>query len=320
MNFNVSGNGANFRQAQARRFAVILAGGDGTRLLKFTKKLTGCEIPKQFCPVLGGDPLLTVTEKRVNLKIKPEDTYYSLTKTHESFYAPLLEGVSKDRQIIQPRNRGTAPAILYSLLRLSKTNPQATVAFFPSDHYVSDDAIFMNSVEKAFRAAERKPEAIILLGIEPLAPKSSYGWIEPCREAGEEPRAEIQKVERFWEKPTTAIASELMDRGCLWNSFVMVGKVKSFLELFKTHLPGLYKLFCAASLTFGTSAERMTAGTLYSTIDDGNFSFEVLERSAENLYVLRSGGFAWSDLGEPREVMLKWAQLGLKNKLFPLAV
>lgn len=112
-----------FKNPQAERFAVILAGGDGVRLREVTKKLTGCKSPKQFCTVLGDEPLLTVTQKRIVLKISPEKTF---------------------------------PAILYTLLRLSKLHPQASVAFFPSGHYVSDEAILMNRIEAAFPGSGEK--------------------------------------------------------------------------------------------------------------------------------------------------------------------
>lgn len=308
-----------FRTPPREKFAVILAGGDGVRMREMTKKLAGCETPKQFCAILGDDTLMTTTRKRVSLKFGPAETFYCLTQTHERFYTPLLGDVHRKNKIIQPSNQGTAPAILYSLLRLSKRSPEAIVAFFPSDHYISDDQVFMDQVETAFRSVAKKPEAVILMGIEPVAPKSSYGWIEPCGDLADFSVAEIQKVKLFWEKPTTKQAVDLMAKGSLWNSFVMVGKVKSVLGLFRKYLPALYRLFCAGSITFGTPVERMTISTIYRMVASRNFSLDVLEKCADELYVLRCSGFAWSDLGEPREVLLKMAQLGLKNKLFPMA-
>lgn len=318
-NYN-KGDYITFQTKEAEKFAVILAGGDGVRMREITKRMMGCETPKQFCPLLNDDPLVISTKNRVNLKFSPEKIFYCLTETHEEFYQPLLNEVAKKNKIIQPINKGTAPAILYSLYRLSKLNPEASVAFFPSDHYVSDDKIFMNHVEKAFQAVANKPDAVILLGIDPIAPKSSYGWIEPCGNGNENSSSEIHKVKYFWEKPTSQEAGDLMENGSLWNSFVMIGKVKSFIGLFKKYLPSLYRLFCVGGITFGTSAERMTVKYLYKMFRTRNFSFDVLEKCKEELYVLRAGGFIWSDLGEPNEVLLKMTQLGLKNKLFPLAV
>jgi hypothetical protein len=44
----------NNRLHTTNRWAVILAGGDGTRLRSFTRAITGDERPKQFAPVIGG--------------------------------------------------------------------------------------------------------------------------------------------------------------------------------------------------------------------------------------------------------------------------
>src|SRR5215211_3406346 len=112
---------------KAMRYAVILAGGEGSRLKRLTRVISGDERPKQFCPILNNETLLDVTRKRVSLKIAPENTFFSLTAKHERFYNALLKGVSKKQLTIQPENKGTAPAILYSLLHLAKLNPQATV-------------------------------------------------------------------------------------------------------------------------------------------------------------------------------------------------
>lgn len=300
-------------------FAVILAGGDGIRMREITRRLAGCETPKQFCAVLGKETLLETTRKRLALRFGSNAIFYCLTQAHDRFYNPILDGVHSRNKIIQPTNKGTAPAILYALRRLSKLDPESSVAFFPSDHYIADDRLFMAHVDTALQAVSKKPESVILIGIEPNSPKSSYGWIEPCGNLADFSVAQIQKVKHFWEKPTTRQAVELMAKGCLWNSFVMVGKVASFLELFRKHLPTLHRIFSAGSMTFGTSAEKITVGTIYRMIDSSNFSFDVLENCAEELYVMRCGGFAWSDLGEPDEVLLKMTQLGVRNRLFPMA-
>ncbi len=64
----------------------------------------------------------------------------------------MLRDVPPQNLVIQPKNIGTAPAILYSLLRLEQRTPAASVAFFPSDHYFSDNRIFISHIETAFDA------------------------------------------------------------------------------------------------------------------------------------------------------------------------
>ncbi len=300
----------SFGGRKPERYAVILAGGEGSRLKSLTRAITGDERPKQFCSILNGETLLDVTRRRTALKIKTENTFFSLTKKHEKFYKRILSDVPKLRQVVQPENKGTAPAILYSLLKLP---PDATVAFFPSDHYFSDDAAFMNNVECAFRAAEMNPDSIVLLGIEPDQAETSYGWIEPVESLFGGLAKAVSGVRRFWEKPSFEAAEFLLKKGCLWNSFVMVGSVAGFLDLFKKHLSDLYAMFKAATLTFETFNEPAAIRSLYEWIGDVNFSSEVLEKSAENLLVLRVGDVVWSDWGEPQRVLETLANLGIQT-------
>src|SRR5688572_9924774 len=235
------------------RLAVILAGGEGTRLKLLTKAITGDERPKQFCPILGDRTLLDETRRRVALSVSPANTYFSLTAKHERFFSRPLWNVSDRQMIVQPENKGTAPAIVYSLLRLAAHSPEATVAFFPSDHYFSDDDAFMKNIESAFAAAEMNRGTVVLLGIEPEKPEISYGWIEPVDSLFGDVSNSVSRVRRFWEKPTAGVARKLMEAGCLWNSFVMVGKVATFLAMFERHLPDMYRMFAASTRLFGTA-------------------------------------------------------------------
>jgi len=163
------------RPDRAERWAVILAGGDGTRLLPLTRLIAGDERPKQFCPIFGGATLLDQTLRRVALAVPRHRTMVVVTRGHERFYLPLAAfgGVPSKQVIVQPKNQGTALAILYSLLRLAARAPKALVAFFPSDHYFSDEKKFTSYVEAAFEAVEFCPELVTLLGGPPTLPTTT---------------------------------------------------------------------------------------------------------------------------------------------------
>lgn len=303
-----------FDSRKGNRYAVILAGGEGSRLKSLTRAIAGDERPKQFCPILNDETLLTVTQKRAALKIRPENTFYSLTRAHEFYFTPLLAGVAKHQQIVQPENKGTAPAILYSLLRLAKVDPAATVVFFPSDHYFSDDRAFMETTETAFKTVDINPGSIVLLGIEPAKAETSYGWIEPAQSLFGDLSRAVSRVKMFWEKPAPDVANELMMRGCLWNSFVMVGKVQTFIDLFQKHLPDLLNMFTACAKTFGTADESGAIRSIYDWIGEINFSSEVLEKCTDELFVLRVGDVGWSDWGEPHRVLDTLTGIGVRAK------
>ena len=47
-------------------WAVLLAGGDGIRLRDLTMRIVGDHRPKQFCPIIGADSLLSQTRARLD--------------------------------------------------------------------------------------------------------------------------------------------------------------------------------------------------------------------------------------------------------------
>ena len=113
------------------------------------------------------------------MSIDSNRTLIVLIKRHECFYEPLVDTVPGELLIEQPESRGTAAAILYALFRIAALSPHATVAFFLSDHYFSDDEAFMSHVDVAFETARTKPETVVLLRITPSSPEVEFGWIEP---------------------------------------------------------------------------------------------------------------------------------------------
>jgi mannose-1-phosphate guanylyltransferase len=204
--------------------------------------------------------------------------------------------------LIQPHNHGTALAITYALTRLRQMDPQGLVAFFPSDHHFANDEAFVVHTDFAFAQAKSHPARVILLGVEPEAPEESYGWIEPGSPLASESTICISEVSRFWEKPSRRIASHLMRRGCLWNSFVMVGTVGAFINMIRHTLPNLITCFESICATTDLGMEEEGLCGLYLKEPATNFSDEVLVARPSDLAVIRARGLGWSDLGEPERV------------------
>lgn len=298
------------------RWAVILAGGNGERLRPLTRLIAGDERPKQFCSFLGRGTLLEQTTRRVAFAVPRGQTLIVVTEAHEPFYKSLLD-LSIDRVIEQPTNKGTTPAILYSLLYLASVAPTATVAFFPSDHYFSDEEWFMAHVASAFEAADLNPQLITLLGIAPENPEVEYGWIEPGQPISGKGVFMFYRVRRFWEKPSRVLAARLMAGGCLWNSFVMVGRSQALLYMIQRAMPVLYNKFANVSPTLSTTREESKIRELYSQLTSTNFSYDVLAKSPEELAVLAVNEVGWSDWGSPQRVQSALAEMGVCPVLDP---
>jgi mannose-1-phosphate guanylyltransferase len=293
-------NGSNSR---CHCWAAILAGGDGKRLLPLTRRIAGDDRPKQFCAIIGKETLLQQTQRRISRLVPRRRTLLVLTRTHESFYADHIAGMPSPRSIIQPCNQGTAPAVLYSVMRLCELDPEGIVAFFPSDHYFSNDETFISHIDSAYAAAASNPKMVVLLGITPETPEVEYGWIEPGAPLGGPVSDSVCRVRCFWEKPDATLASALMKRGCLWNSFVMVGHVRAFMKIIRQALPNLVEAFESTRPFFSAASETAALCDLYAGIRATSFSQDVLSMCPHDLAVLRGTGLGWSDLGEPSRVL-----------------
>src|SRR6266851_982673 len=156
------------------RWAVILAGGDGNRLRSYIHRITGRECPKQFSRIIGTSTLLEQTLARVWLRFAPERTLTAVNHAHERFYSAISKKPSELELLVQPDNLGTAPAILYALLVIANRSANASVAIFPSDHYVGDDDRFMQYVDSAFDSTLWHPETPVVLGVAPSGAELGY--------------------------------------------------------------------------------------------------------------------------------------------------
>jgi mannose-1-phosphate guanylyltransferase len=281
--------------------AIVLAGGDGTRLRALTRALTGDDRPKQFCPILGQDTLLEQTRRRARMLVEPERLLTVVTRRHQRFYSPLLADAPPSSVVVQPDNRGTATAIALALLHLRE--PEAPVVVLPSDHYVSDDAAFMARVEGAGEAVLARPDLVVLLGIAPDRPEVEFGWIEPgplILSAGPWP---LYRVTRFWEKPGLAVAARLMQRGGLWNSFVIVARPPVVGSLIRAAVPGLVEALAIGRARLGTPGGAEVLDRVYARLPSVDLSRHVLQTNPATLAVLPVSGLGWNDLGDPARVL-----------------
>jgi mannose-1-phosphate guanylyltransferase len=285
--------------AQSRRWGVILAGGDGTRLRSVTRFICGDNRPKQFCPLFDGRTLLGQTVRRAQRSIPTTQTLFALTHTHRDFYAHELDGFQSQR-IIQPANKGTAPPILFSALSIAGMDENALMAVLPSDHHYSDEPCFTAALESAFAIAAKRPESVVLIGAHPSRPEVEYGWIELGASVGDG-GTELLGVRGFWEKPSLEMAETLLRKHSAWNTFVMVGHVRAFMDMVARAIPDVLEAVRQARLW--TGSETHIGDSVYDRVPPSDFSRHVLSVENARLLVLRVRDLGWSDLGHPGRVL-----------------
>jgi len=145
---------------------------------------------------------------------------------------------------------------------------------------------------------------VVLLGAQPEYPEVEYGWIElgePLKQPDE-----LFQVRLFLEKPSLEIARNLwLNQGSVWNTFVMVGQVKAFLEMLDAALPELTATLAAATLWKGR--EIHIEHSLYKRMPSTDLSKQVLSVETNRLLVLQMGDVGWSDLGDPERLLATFA-------------
>jgi mannose-1-phosphate guanylyltransferase len=278
-------------------WAVVLAGGEGARLRELVRALHGSDVPKQFAMIEEGRSMLQATLFRARLLVPESRTIAVVASERRDLAREQLRDCPEVELLLQPRNLGSAPGLLLPLARILARDPDALVVVLPSDHYVKHVRTFVNSLDRAKRAASESGE-IILLGATPDAPESEYGWI--VRAAQDDWKG--ARVQSFEEKPRGDRALELFQNGALWNTFIMVAKARTLWAAARRQLPAQAALLEAYRDSVDTELESKWLTRAYGQMQPADFSRDVLQKTAD-LRVLPLGPCGWSDWGSPRRVL-----------------
>jgi mannose-1-phosphate guanylyltransferase len=295
-----------------RRWSVVLAGGRGERLAAFTERWLGRPVPKQYCAFVGGRSMLQHTLGRASRVSRPEDVVTVVAREHQGYWRNQVTGAFASGLVTQPVNRDTAAGIFLPLARVRASDPDATVAVFPSDHFIYPEGRFVTSVDAALGAAEALPERLVLLGVRPDDPEPDYGWVFRGRELLEVSGRKVHAVRTFLEKPAPEDARAAREDGALWNTMILAAKVETFWRLGWRYLPELMFRFESYAEAIGTPYEDAALASIYKDMPRRNFSSDLLQRARTEVAALELDGVLWSDWGRAERIAETLARVGMR--------
>ena len=303
-NMIVNGKKAgNRKSTQGQTWAIILAAGDGVRLSSLTHDLRGNVVPKQFCSLDGSAPLIWQTLMRAETVVPRERITAVVSPAHVSYWKPVLRDLPSGNIIVQPLNRGTAVGILLPIMNILADDPRASFLILPSDHHVANESVLEQSIRHAIDDIRHHSTGVALLGIEAEEPDPELGYIMP--RAGSYTR--LHHVHRFVEKPPLDEARRLCSDGALWNSFILVSRGQSLLELYQQRYP---EVVCSLqAIELRNYAQLLQ---VYSELPELDFSRHVATGLEQQLAVMAVPKCGWNDLGTPHRLAKTLAR-GQKN-------
>jgi mannose-1-phosphate guanylyltransferase len=284
----------------SRTWAIVLAGGSGRRLEPLLAELAGPLMPKQFWTFgPNGRSLLQETLWRITPSIGSDHTLVVLTKGQEAIAARQLEDTPEALSVVQPMDRGTAPAILLPLLHVWWHDPNAMVVVLPSDHAIARTDLFHDGILKARIAIERAPSLVVVGAVEAQGAEEDYGWVVPRTAPDYTHGACLRPVERFVEKPRPREADALFRTGALWSTFVLVAKAATLVELFRRSCPNAVGLLANHDPRDASPASRERLAESYERLPPADFSRDVLATTNGLAVLAWPQALGWTDLGTP---------------------
>lgn len=260
------------------RYAVIMAGGSGTR---FWPRSTA-KYPKQFLALTSKKTMIQLTASRLDGLVPAKNRLVVCTKDHTALVKKQVKGA---RILAEPEGRNTMAAVCWSAWEGFARDKEAILAVLPADAHIADVPAFKRALAAAFETAEKQGR-IVCLGIKPTFAATGYGYIQ----AGSPLTTEASTIGRFIEKPTQEKAREFLREGnYLWNAGIFVFKAQTFIEETRTHAPEFARAFDALIKA------PAKLKTIYKNLPKAPVDKALMEKTSAGAVI--PGDFGWNDVG-----------------------
>lgn len=273
-------------------YAVILAGGSGSRLWPASRKAH----PKHLLKLLGDKSLIQTTYDRVEGLVPDENIFVITNVTQKKEVENQLPKIPAENIIGEPAAKNTAMAMGAAAAVIASRNPGASIIYLAADHVIKNEERFRQNALAALEVAS-SGDYIVAVGIKPEFPHTGLGYIKIGKEM-----EELSKVARkgfvfkgveFKEKPNLVTAQSFVASGqYLWNANLYCWSTETIMKALEEYSPEVYKA-CKEIIDKGGEGLKSAYSKLGSP---ESIDYEVSEK-VKNLVVI-PGDFGWSDVGD----------------------
>ncbi|MCE7905020.1 MAG: mannose-1-phosphate guanyltransferase [Anaerolineae bacterium CFX3] len=273
-------------------YAVIMAGGGGTRLWPLSRR----DRPKQMLPLLDEKrTLFQTTVERLEGLLSPDRIYVVTVAAQVDELRAQTPEIPARNFIVEPEPRGTASVVGLAAAILRQRDPEAAMAVLPADHYIRNRDLFHLLIRVAVDVAEKG--YLVTLGVTPTYAATGYGYIQRGETISERVVYPVYRVLKFKEKPNEVEARAMIASGDhSWNSGMFVWRADSILAEVGRQLPRLNQALTEIASASTSAGRERVIQRVWRKLDTVTVDYGVME-NADKVAVLPAGGLEWSDVG-----------------------
>ncbi len=270
-------------------YAVIMAGGSGTRLWPLSRR----DYPKQALKLVGEKTMFQYALERIRSIFSLKRILVVTLVKHASILMEQVPELRIENFILEPEGRGTAPAIGLAAIHIADQDPDACMVILTADHFITKTQRFCEVLTAAEKVADGR---LVTLGIQPSSPSTGLGYIHQGALAGEENGFPFYTVERFTEKPDPATAWKMIESGeYSWNSGMFVWQVSRILNEFQRQMPDFHAQLMEVRGALGTPDYLPTIERVWPQVRKQTIDYGVME-GARSVVVIPVD-IGWTDIG-----------------------
>ncbi len=277
-------------------YAVIMAGGSGTRLWPESRK----DQPKQLLKIQGDQSMVQQAVDRLGDLVPLDRVLIATTEQLASKVHEQVSHLPREAILAEPCPRNTAPCIGLAAIHMLRDDPEAVMAVMSADQVIQPAERLREAIRLAVALVEEDPRRLILFGIRPTNPSGAFGYIEQG-EPLESPQItagapSVCRVRKFHEKPSAEKAAEYLAAGrFLWNAGMFVWKARTILDELARHEPALWNHLERIAEAVGRDDFGEVLQNEFAAMEKISIDYAVMERASEVIVI--EAPFAWDDLG-----------------------